>query len=228
MKLVGIGLSVLAFCAAAPEAYAETYGPKQRLARFAVGAGFGTAGIEAQAAVRVTKRFAVRAGANILEFDRVEDIDDITYDLDVSATTASVFADLRPFANAFTLTAGGYFGGRRLDLVATPQGNFTIDDIEFTPAQVGDLTGSLDLGSTAPFVGLAFDNTFQGKPGIGVRFGAGVAFGKADVELASSGGLFSAEPILLQAIEQEEASIQDDITLLRFYPVVSLGLTWSF
>lgn len=90
------------------------------------------------------------------------------------------------------------------------------------------MNGLLDLGDAAPFAGLAFDNSFQGKPGLGVRISAGVAFGKADVHLASSGGLFSSNPILLDAIAQEEANIRDDVALLRFYPVLSFGLTWSF
>lgn len=92
-----------------------------RPARVAIGAGIGTAGAEAQAAVRVNHRLAVRGGLNILEVGRTQRFDDITYDANASATTGSAFLDVRPFANAFTLTAGGYFGSRQVALQATPQ-----------------------------------------------------------------------------------------------------------
>jgi hypothetical protein len=197
--------------------------------RFAAGVGVGTTGFEAQVAMGLSDRLSLRASGNFLNLDRSEEFDGVDYDAGLDANTLAGFVDLRPFANAFTLTGGAYFGSREASLTGTPTQNVDIGDMTFTPAQVGSLVGDIDLGDFAPFVGLGFDNTFTGRSPLGFRLNLGVAFGDdPDVALNSVGGVLSADPTLQAELRKEEANISDDADVLKYYPVISAGLTLRF
>ncbi|MGD2131395.1 MAG: hypothetical protein PVI23_01295 [Maricaulaceae bacterium] len=196
---------------------------------FAAGIGVGTAGLEAQAAFSVNDRLSLRASGNYLDVDRSENFDDVDYDAVLEASTVAGFVDLRPFANAFTLTGGAYLGSREASLTGTPTTPVEIGGTTFTPTEVGSLVGGIDLGEFAPFVGLGFDNTFTRSSPWGLRLNAGVAVGQEpDVTLQSVGGTLTGDPTLNAELAAEAENISDDADVLRYYPVVSAGVTWRF
>jgi hypothetical protein len=197
--------------------------------RFAVGLGAGTTGLEAQAAIGLSDSLSLRGSANFLDYDYEGDFDGVNYDTTLEASTAAAFVDLRPFANALTLTGGAYLGSREVSLAATPTAAVDIGGISFDPGDVGRLEGEMDLGELAPYAGVGFDNTFTGRGRVGLRLSAGIAFGEEpEVSLSSVGGALSGDPALQQALRDEEEAISDDAELLRYYPVASAGLFVKF
>lgn len=197
--------------------------------RFALGAGVGTAGLEGQAAVRLSDRMALRASGNVLDLDRSQSYDGVDYDAQLDASTLAGFVDVRPFANAFTLSGGAYLGSREASLAATPTSPVEIGDMTFTPAEIGSLVGGVDLGDVAPYLGAGFDNTFTRGGRLGFRLSAGVALGSdPDVSLDSVGGTLSGDPTLQNELAKEEANVSDDARILKYYPVVSAGLFVTF
>jgi hypothetical protein len=92
-----------------------------------------------------------------------------------------------------------------VDLSASYRTSVAYEGQTFTPAQLGAVGGAATLSSTAPFVGLGFDNTFTTRSRIGVKLLAGVAFSRQlQVELHPTSGLATV------------------------YPQVSAGLTFKF
>lgn len=196
---------------------------------FAVGANVGTPGVGVQAQWAVSPNFVLRGGYDRLSWDRDDSYDGIDYSAKVDFSSPGAFVDWHPTGGGFFLSAGAYFGSRKVDLDATPDGPTEVGGVTYTPAQIGTLTGAIDLESTAPFVGLGYDNTFSKDGAWGFRVLAGAAFGdEPEVSLDSSGGTLSNDPTFRQRLTEEEAEIQAEADNYKILPVVQVGLTYRF
>lgn len=196
---------------------------------FAVGLGVGTAGAELQGSYRLNDRLAVRGGLNLFSLDRDETFDDIRYSGEVKFTSASALVDVRPFKNWATVTGGAIIGNREAKLTARPTTNTLIGNVSFTPAQIGQLNASIDLGDVAPYFGIGIDTTYSGSgSGFGFRASIGAAFGKADTSLTATGGTAPRPPELEAELAREAQRISEDADVLKTYPVISVGLTYRY
>lgn len=195
----------------------------------AAGVNLGTPGLGAELQLQLSDSLVLRGAADWLSYSRDADYSGVAYEGKLKSATAGLFADWHPGAGAFLVSAGAYFGDRKADLDATPSSAVAIGDATFTPAQVGKLTGKIEMSRFQPFLGLGFDNTFTSESGWGFRALAGVAFSKEpDVTLSSTGGTFSNDPTFQAQLREEEANIQDDAKGFKYYPVVQIGVTRRF
>jgi hypothetical protein len=196
---------------------------------FAIGTQAGTTGIGAEAQYQVTPGLVVRGTADFLGYSRDTTYDDINYTGRLKFATAGAFVDWHPFQSWLFLSGGVYFGQRKVSLAATPTTNVNIDGVNYTPAQVGTLTGAVKTSSAQPFLGFGIDNTFVGAPGLGFKAMVGVAFSSSPaVALASSGGLLSNDPTFQARLNNERNRIRDDARDFQYFPVINVGLTYSF
>jgi hypothetical protein len=195
----------------------------------AAGVNLGTPGIGAELQLQLSDSLVLRGDADWLSYDRDEDYSGVPYGAELKSMTAGVFADWHPGATPFLVSAGAYFGERKVNLDATPSGPVNIGGQTFTPAQVGRITGRAEMSKFQPFVGLGFDNTFTSGSGWGFRALAGVAFSKdPDVSLAASGGTLSNDPTFQSLLRAEEADVREDAKGIRYYPILQVGLTRRF
>lgn len=199
-------------------------------AQITVGAHVATTGIGPDLQYRLNDHFTVRGAADWMDIGANRTYDSVHYDGHLKMATGSAFLDWHPWANAFFLSGGAYFGDRRIDISASPAANVTIGGVSFTPAQVGHLDGRIKMDDASPFVGLGVDtNGGAMKRGLGFKGVLGVAFsGKPRVALTSTSGLLTGQPLLQQAIAQEQANIANKVEFLQTYPVVQAGLTYRF
>lgn len=201
----------------------------QEDSRFAVGAQVGTPGVGLQAQFALSPVVVLRGGYDVLKWDRDQTYKGIDYDAKIDFKSPGAFVDVHPFRNGFLISGGAYFGDRKVDLDATPSGNVNVGGATFTPAQVGTLTGRIDLESTAPFVGLGYDNTFTRGGRLGFRLLAGAAFGDApQVNLDARGGTLSNDPTFRARLDQEEREIQAEADDYKVLPVIQAGLNFKF
>lgn len=199
--------------------------------RFAPGVGIGTTGISLDAKARLTDRLYARAGYNFLEFDLDdEEYDGVVYDADTDFSTFNAALDYHPFDNSFFVSGGVYAGERTLELVGDLAGPVEIGGQVFTPAQVGSLTGTANIGDDlVPFVGFGFDSRLSVKGPFSYFVQAGVIFtGSPDVSLASVGGTLSGDPLFQAELAAEEQRLQDEVDDYEYYPVLNFGLTYNF
>lgn len=197
--------------------------------RFAIGAQIGTPGGGVSALYSLSPNFVVRGSYDALQFDRDDSYSDIDYNAQLDFSSPGAFIDWHPTGNAFFVSAGAFLGSRDVNLDATPTTSTTIGGVSYTPAQIGNLNGKIELESTAPFVGLGYDNTFTNAGHWGFRLVAGAAFGDApEVDLNASGGTLSNDPTFQARVRDEEANIQDDADNFKILPVVQAGLTYKF
>ncbi|MGB6231194.1 MAG: hypothetical protein WBF53_13820 [Litorimonas sp.] len=196
---------------------------------FGIGIAGGTTGGSIEAKVGVNDRIMLRGGYNYIEFSGDLETNGIDYDGDFELSNAGAFVDIAPFGNAFILSGGAYIGPKEADLVATPAGNVRIGGMEFTPAEVGSLFGSVEFNDFAPYVGIGYDSFLTASGNWSFSARAGVMFtGSADVELTSANGLLSQDPVLLAEIRDEVLQIEEDAEDYKYYPVLRVGVTRRF
>lgn len=195
----------------------------------------GTTGLSAHAQVGLGSRLAVRLGYAWLDYSADDETyDDVTYDGELEMSGFGGYADVHPFANAFTLSGGVMVGDKSVSLVATPNEAVEIGGQTFAPDQLGSLTGEGDFGNTAFFAGLGYDPSLYKDGRVSLIVRAGVMFaGEPDVALDASVLGDPALPAearteLRAALDREEAALEDDIDQYGYWPVLTVGLGYSF
>lgn len=198
----------------------------------AVGGQIGTPGAGATVQYAISPSLVVRGSYDVLRYDHGFSSDDIDYGGGLDWEQAGAFIDLHPWNNGFTVSGGAYFGSRDTELRATPNHPVRIGGTTFTAAEAGTLSGEIDFGSTSPFAGIGFDNTFSGSGPIGFRamFGAQL---NADpsVTLRRTGGAALTPTVQAQLdaeLRNEERRLQSEAEDFRLYPVLQVGLTYRF
>ena len=189
----------------------------------AVGLQGSTAGFGPEIAYSVSPSITLRGVGNYLAFDYDQTVDGIDYDLGLDLMSAGGFLDYHPMRNGFHVSLGALYNGNEADLNAfAPSG--TLIGGTALPADA-NLNGELEFSSSiAPYVGIGYDTTFTSRSNWSLVMRAGVLYqGDPEVTLTESTGAAS-----LGDLAAEANQIEDDLYLLRFYPVVSVGMTYRF
>ena len=195
----------------------------------------GTTGIAGHAQVALSDRLALRLGYNWLDFDADdEEYDGIVYDGNLEFSGFGGFADVHPFANAFTVTGGLFVGDKSVLLEGTPNEPVEIGDQTFAPDEVGVLTGEAGFDDAAAFVGIGWDGSLykEGSVALIVRGGvmiAGEPSVTLDASILENAALPDAERARLRAALDEEAvRLADEIDDYAYWPVLTIGLGVGF
>ena len=116
--------------------------------RWFVGVSGGTNGIAPEIGYR-GEHLGLRANGGFLDYSRSENIDDIDYDGKLKLNSFGLLADWYPFAGGFRISAGARSSSNKIDLHATPTANVEIGNVSYTPAQAGNLDGTVDFKKLA-------------------------------------------------------------------------------
>lgn len=169
----------------------------------------------------------VRSAAGALAASPARTIDGIRYDTDVDLKSAGAVIDWYPKGfGGFRLSGGLRVNGSAMDLAAAPSQAVTLGGGTYAPAQVGRLSGSVEFNRFAPYLGIGWQGSAMGgRMLIGLDFGA-LYQGRPDVQLTATGA--AANPALADDLGREARLIEDNLSGLRFFPVVSLSFTYRF
>jgi hypothetical protein len=204
-------------------------GAQAQDSRFAVSGNIGTPGVGAEAQFQLSDSFVLRGGGDWMNFDYDHAYSGVDYSAKLKTGTGGVFLDWHPGQGGFFVSGGGYFGERKAKLSGTPSGPTQIGDVTYTPAQIGTITGDVEMSKAQPFVGLGYDNTFSGGGRWGFRVLGGVSFSdKPKVDLTASGGTLSSDPIFQAELQREEDDVRDDAKGFKYFPIVQVGLSYRF
>jgi hypothetical protein len=205
--------------------------PAVAMADTSIGVRAGTLGLGAEVSYPLSQRLGLRVNADSYKHSRTFNQDNIDYDGKATLKTASLLADWYPFANNFRLSVGPVYNGNKLALTGTPAGgSFTINGITYSANQVGTLNGQVDFKKYAPYAGIGY-----GRPigtGLSLTFDLGAVFqGAPQATLSVSCGPAASAAQCAQIrgdVAAQQASLNDAIKNFRYYPVVTLGLAYTF
>jgi hypothetical protein len=230
--------AVLATVAAVPETFGQGVvvapTPPLRASEepaFAVGAGagFGTLGWGLTVAAGSPEHLQVRGVYNFGNLTINTTQDEIDYEADIELSTMGLILDFYPGGSYFRLSAGWLLNNSDYTGWARPSDSETIGDQTYTPEEIGTLRARIDVGDSAPFLGIGFGNPLDPDGRWKVIADIGILI-HPDVTLElEADGIVGDDPDFQEDLEQERRDIEEEIVSnLRIYPVVSVGVTFRF
>ena len=211
---------------------------------YTAGLKVGTLGVGAELSIPVNESLSARFSVNGLSYSDQDVYDDdgseIAYDASIDLLTVGLLLDYYPMVESqFRLTAGAYYNGNGFDALGEPTaGTYDIDGIEYQADDIGALTADSDFDNIAPYIGIGWGNkgteagwSFsldvgamyhgEAKLNANVTRGAGIP--------ADDGGqndiLFDQ---IQDGVETERQNAQDDLNDFQWYPVIMVGVTYTF
>ena len=206
---------------------AAAISPGQNLA---LAAKAGSTGVGADLTIRVAPSLNVRLGGQAFSRSETRTEQDIEYDADLKLVSGQLLLDLHPGGRGFRFSAGAIVNGNEVTAVSTEDAVYRINGVPYPVGLVGTLEGRVETNDVAPYLGIGWGNAVA--PGGPWRFAidAGAFYqGKPKVTLTAHPII----PILLperfeEDLEAERQEIEDDLDSYRFYPVLSVGVSYRF
>ncbi len=217
-----VSMSILALFA--PVALLMAQGSSSQGSDLSIGVRVGTLGIGPEIAKLVMPHVGVRAGINFFSESHTftQNNADVAATLKLKAVTGLV--DYYPAARgSFHLSAGIMTNPVTVTGSGTPSGNITLNDRQYTSAQVGTMTVTGKWPSASPYVGLGLGTAAASHSAFHFALDVGAGLGKSTVTLTSTGA--AANSTLQSDLAAQSSKIQNKLPV---YPVVEFGIGYRF
>jgi hypothetical protein len=192
----------------------------------------GTVGFGGGLAATFNDHFGARIGYTSYEHT-VDDIEEGDLVLDGKAKIGGLQAllDWYPFGGGFRLSAGA-MENASLTASARPIGGaYTLNGTTYTTAELGDASGVAEYESISPYAGIGFGRALSRNGRLGFSADLGVVFtGTPDIELNATCRVPNAT-LCAQIdtnLRAEEAELRNEADELKYWPVLSIGVSYKF
>ena len=185
--------------------------------------------------------FNGRIGFNTFSFNTAIEETDVSYDADVDLQNISALVDWYPEqGGGFHLTGGLIFNDNKIAVVGQPSATATVtfNNRPISAARVGTLEGEATFpNSIAPYIGIGWGNPVRRGQNLSFFVNLGVMFpGSPQVSLrptdprvnAVAASNPTAGSALAIALDREERRLEEKLSPLQAYPVLSLGVSYQF
>lgn len=192
-------------------------------------AGVGTLGVNLGYKVGAAENFGVRVGFNRFRYDTEIEEGDVDYEGDLKLSSLEVLFDWHPFADGFALTAGFLSNENKFTGKAGADGSgaLTLNGVRYTGVNPSaEVTAKFGDGVT-PYLGIGYIANPSAAKGFRINMAIGVVFQQPDVDLTVS-GVNDPNGTLAADRAAAEREIRKDLDKLRHYPVLTLGVSYSF
>ena len=194
----------------------------------------GTLGIGLDVSHMITENFGLRANINGFSYSDTQDVSDINYDADLKLFTAGLLADYYPFENNFRVSAGVYYNDNHADGVFKPSDGttFELGDHEYDATEIGKVdAGAYYDDSIAPYIGFGWGNKSTSS-GWGFTLDIGAMY-QGSTKVYADATINDSVPDdqkaeIKQDIETERNQIEEDVKDYKWYPVIMIGVNYSF
>lgn len=220
--------------------------PAENTRHLGVGIKLSSLGLGAEVGVAVTHRSNLRAGFNVLGFSHTFTKDGIAYKGHLNFKTFEAHYDFFPWAGSFHVSPGMlvYTAGP-INANAFMPGNrdFTLGGVTFysDPSSPTTARGKITFNRAAPTITVGWGNLISRKEGsrFSFPFEIGIAVqGSPKTSLDFTGNVCTSpgvnctgaasDPAVQRNIISEQNKINNSLSFLRIYPIISSGFAVSF
>lgn len=186
----------------------------------------GTLGVGADIAAAFGSHVGLRSGFNFFPTDIDFTISDIPYQIDFASPTFTVMLDLY-LLGPLRVSGGAIYTTDDIVLAGEITGPVPINGTDYSPAQIGTLTGTILTNELSPYAGIGLGN--PGRSRFGFFLDLGVAFhGTPGFTLEAVGGSAGTLLQFQSDLAAEAQSIEDDLSKITVYPVATIGFYIGF
>lgn len=210
----------------------------------AVGVKFSSLGFGIEAGIPLGPRLNLRGGLNAMNYSHRITSNGILYDATLRFRSAEALVDIF-LIKSFHISPGLllYNGNKIVGAAFVPGGStFTLNGVPLVsdPANPINGTGTILLNKAAPMVRWGFGNLVPRKGHFSFHMEGGIIFqGTPQAQLALKGS--ACDPVLvlvcndiatnstLQSLVQaQQAKINNDLKIVKFYPAFAIGFSYRF
>jgi len=192
--------------------------------KYAIGINSGLPGIGIDFARKINDHFMLRLQGNYLkyalnDFETVVDGTTVLVDANIDFLNTDLLLDIHPFkASSFKFVlGGGYFFDQSISVSTKFSETLFINDIEFTPDEVGIIGITNQWESFAPYGGIGFGRAVPNKRiGFGIDLGT-YYLGEPKPEIIATG--------MLEDTKNQEQQLADDMSEYRWLPVFKFRIS---
>jgi hypothetical protein len=193
---------------------------------YSVGLEAGTTGLGGNVAWRFMNNLGVESGFDYFDYSYNGTIKDNTYDAKLRLMSEPLNLEVFPWKrSSFHISLGALFNENRLSGSAT--GPLTLNGDKYT----GNLNLLYKPETVDPYVGIGGNVYFDKSHHWSLMGALGVAYaGDGKVSLTGTGvpAQYTSSSTFQQDLQAEKAKVQSYARDLRFWPVIKLGVTYSF
>lgn len=201
-------------------------------------------GAGAEVATPLSRHFALRAGFNMLSYDRTFHKDGVEYAGQLTFRSSEAHLDWFPFGGGFHVSPGALlYNGNEIKANASVAGgqSFTLNGANYVSDASDPVTGlgRVNFKKAGPMLTAGWGNLVKrhGRFSIPFEFGA-IYTGapRAALNLAGSAcdstgvncRAITSDATILANVQAEQAKINKDMAAFKFYPVISIGFGVKF
>lgn len=206
-------------------------GGQAQAGRFFAGGGLGTLGYGGDIGYQWSNWLKFRLNVNHLSFSYDDlELEKIDYDTEFSNLTAGLLVDFHPFFGEFRISAGVYYRDLAFDIEAKPKKSIKIGHHTYNPSEFGRVDGEFTWDKFAPYLGVGWglgsgtDMDFSIDINLGVMYLSGIDI---DYKLTNYTGSLSDDEYR-RDMDREAEKLKDKLEKYRFYPVLSVFLSFRF
>jgi hypothetical protein len=186
----------------------------------------GTLGVGLEGIWRPIEWVDLRVGGSVYDYEESGGQAGIDYDATLALQTYYATANFRFPLSPFRITAGIFSNSNEIKMASIDSPTINVGGTSYTATEVGTLTSTTSWDSTSPYLGAGFDFELLGK--VGLTFDFGVLWqGDPKVSLNSDGSLSGVQSFL-DDLETERSELEDEVDILKAYPVLALGFNFNF
>jgi hypothetical protein len=243
MKNYFLSLIVVALCLCS--IYTQPSFGQGEFPGIGIGAKVSTLGVGVEGGIRVTSRSNARVGFNFYNYSKTSHSHGVAYDGDLDFRSLQFTYDQYLIGGLHVSPSLLAYNGTHADATANvPAGqSFTLGGTRYFSGAADPIagTGTMNVRKVAPAVFIGIGNivprngrrlgfnveggvVFQGTPTTKLSLG-----GTACLVNPTTGCLNAATDPTVQAnVQNEQAKLNNDLEPFKYYPVVSVGISWQF
>lgn len=200
-------------------------------------------GIGGEVATPLARRFNLRGGFNLFNYNRTFNEDGVTYAGQLHFRSGEVHLDWFPFGGSFHLSPGALiYNGNQVQAnasVAAGQ-SFTLNGTSYVSDAADPVTGfgKVTFKKAGPMITAGWGN-LVGSKRFSIPFEFGVVYtGAPQAALSLAGSAcdstgtncssIATDPTILSNVQAEQAKLNKDMASFKFYPVISVGFGVKF
>lgn len=181
----------------------------------------------------LNKYFTARFGINGFDYDKTIDESGVNYDATLELRSGSAIADYHPWAAVFRISGGVLYNGNKFTIKAKPSnGTLDFNGTTYNAADVSSASGKIDFQPISPYIGIGWGSSPTSNSTWSFEADIGAIYqGTPDASLSVvCGGTLNAAQCaqLKNDVAAERVQLQDTISDFKWYPVVSVGVSYKF
>lgn len=199
---------------------------------WSVGLRAGTLGFGAEVHYKANETFGVRVyGSSFLHERETFVINKTKYkNARLKLLSGGIIADWHFLKNGFRVSGGAVLNGNRInlsrDLSKLPK--VTIEGVTLPGAAIGRVASTYKYHKIAGYAGIGYDSPKFGNTSLSFTADVGVLFqGKAKAHVKSTGPA-SVSPVFQTKLKRYAHKLVNDYQASHTYPVISIGLRYTF